>query len=391
MSRVLLLSNLYPSAHEPTRGAFNLQGFRALAGYCETRIVVPVLWWERTRRPLEWLAAPRSSATGIQAVYPSCWHVPQVHPLHPWTMYASVRPYVRRLARDFRFDAIVAAWACPDGVAAAHLAREYNCPLVTMVLGTDVNSLAASPALRKHLQWGLSHASRVITVSGALRDKVADLGVPASRIRVQHNGVDGDRFQIRNRAEARNRLGLSPDRRLICFVGNLVPEKGVDVLIEALARLRDSGDDVTDLALVGAGGAQEALRQQAQSLRLEQRVQFCGRRSHEEIPAWLTASDLFCLPSRREGCPNVVLEALASGRPVVASRVGGLPELVNPSNGLLAPADDSRALADALQAALLRQWRPEQLRATVPYLSWDGFGRALHETVSQAIRDHRTH
>jgi glycosyltransferase involved in cell wall biosynthesis len=352
--------------------------------------VAPVLWWERTRRPLEWLAAPCSSATGIPAVYPSCWHVPQVHPLHPWTMYASVRPYVRRLAREFRFDAIVAAWACPDGVAAAHLAREYDCPLVTMVLGTDVNSLAGSPALRKHLQWGLSQASSVITVSEALRDRVADLGVPADRIRVQHNGVDGDRFHIRDRREARKHLELSPDRRLICFVGNLVPEKGVDVLIDALARLRDAGDDCTDLALVGAGGALETLRKQVQSLHLEPRVRFCGRRSHEEISAWLSASDVFCLPSRREGCPNVVLEALASGRPVVASRVGGLPELVRPENGLLAPADDSRALANALRSALLRGWDPEQLRATVPYLSWDGFGRALHETVTEAIRDHRT-
>ena len=85
----------------------------------------------------------------------------------------------------------------------------------------------------------------------------------------------------------------------------------------------------------------------------------------------------------------MVLEALASGRPVVASRVGGIPELIREENGLLAPAEDPVALAAALRAALERSWDPARLRATVPYLSWDDFGRALHQTLSEAIAAHR--
>jgi glycosyltransferase involved in cell wall biosynthesis len=389
MNRVLILSNLYPSPHVPTRGTFNLQGFRALSGYCSTRIVVPVLWWERTRRPLEWLVTPRSDATGIEAVYPSCWHVPQVHPLHPWTMHASVSQYVRRIHREFPFDAILASWACPDGVAAARLAQEFDCPVVTMVLGTDVNALATHPALRRHLEWGLQRAAKVITVSGALRERVTELGVTPERVMVQHNGVDGERFQIRDRRAARERLGLPSDRRLVTFVGNLVHEKGVDVLMEAMGELKGPGNDEIDLALVGAGGMLEALRQRADALGIGSRVRFCGRRPHEEIADWITASDLFCLPSRREGCPNVVLEALASGRPVVASRVGGVPELVREANGVLVPAENPRALAEGLRLALARRWDPEALRATVPCLSWDQFGRTLHETLETAIREHR--
>jgi len=389
MTRVLILSNLYPSPHVPTRGTFNLQGFRALSAYCATRIVVPVLWWERARRPLEWLVTPRSKATGIEAVYPSCWHVPQVHPLHPWTMHASVSGYVRRIHREFPFDAILASWACPDGVAAARLAQEFNCPVVTMVLGTDVNALAAHPGLRRPLEWGLQQAAKVITVSGALRDRVVELGVAPERVLVQHNGVDGERFRIRDSQAARKRLGLAPERRLVTFVGNLVHEKGVDVLIEAMGELRGPGDDTLDLALVGAGGMAETLRQRADALGIGQRVRFCGRRPHEEIADWITAADLFCLPSRREGCPNVVLEALASGRPVVASRVGGLPELVTDESGVLVPSENPSALADGLRAALERAWQPEALRATVPCLSWDEFGRTLHETLETAIQEHR--
>lgn len=389
MTRVLILSNLYPSPHVPTRGTFNLQGFRALSSYCATRIVVPVLWWERTRRPLEWLLTPRSKATGIEAVYPSCWHVPQFHPLHPWTMHASVSRYVRRIHREFPFDAILASWACPDGVAAARLAREFNCPVVTMVLGTDVNALAAHPALRRHLEWGLQQAAKVITVSGALRDRVTELGVAPERVLVQHNGVDGERFRIRDQRAARERLGLVSERRLVTFVGNLVYEKGVDVLIEAMGELRGPGAENIDLALVGSGGMEETLRHRADALGVGQRVRFCGRRPHEEIADWITAADLFCLPSRREGCPNVVLEALASGRPVVASRVGGVPELVREENGVLAPAEDAAALAGGIRTALARNWEPEALRATVPCLSWDQFGRTLHETLETAIQEHQ--
>jgi glycosyltransferase involved in cell wall biosynthesis len=389
MTRVLILSNLYPSPHVPTRGTFNLQGFRALSGYCSTRIVVPVLWWERTRRPLEWLVTPRSNDTGIEAVYPSCWHVPQFHPLHPWTMHASVSRYVRRIHRQFPFDAILASWACPDGVAAARLAQEFDCPVVTMVLGTDVNALAAHPALRRHLEWGLRRAAKVITVSGALQERVTELGVAPERVLVQHNGVDGERFRIRDQRAARERLGLATDRRLVSFVGNLVHEKGVDVLADAMGELRGPGDEQIDLALVGAGGLEDALRQRLEALGVGARVRFCGRRPHAEIADWITAADLFCLPSRREGCPNVVLEALASGRPVVASRVGGVPELIREENGVLVPAENPEALADGIRQALARRWQPEALRATVPCLSWDQFGRTLHQTLEAAIREHR--
>lgn len=388
MTRVLILSNLYPSPSAPTRATYNLQGFRALSGYCATRIVVPVLWWERTQRPLEWIVTPRSRATGIEAVYPSCWHLPQFHPLHPWTMHASVARYVRRIHREFPFDAILASWACPDGVAAARLAREFDCPVVTMVLGTDVNALAGHPALRRHLEWGLQRAARVITVSAALRDRVTELGVAPERIRVQHNGVDGERFRIRDRGAARQRLGVPADRQLVTFVGNLVPEKGVDVLIEALGALRGTGTENLELALVGAGGMEETLRPRAAALGIGPRVRFCGRRPHEEIADWITAADLFCLPSRREGCPNVVLEALASGRPVVASRVGGVPELIREETGVLVPADDPAALAEGIRTALTRTWDPGALRRSVPYLSWDQFGRTLHQTLEEAIQEH---
>jgi len=118
---------------------------------------------------------------------------------------------------------------------------------------------------------------------------------------------------------------------------------------------------------------------------LDGRVRLLGRRPNAEVAAWMSAADVLCLPSLREGCPNVVLEALASGRPVVASNVGGVPELLDKDNGLLVPPGQPQLLGEALQAAVSRDWCPEYLRSTVPCLSWRDFGAGFHSVLQSAV------
>ncbi len=383
--RVLLFSNLYPSAREPTRGVFNLNRFRALAGHCEARVVAPLPWWTRLRRPFELVRVPREDSTGLPAAFPTYWSLPGLQALHGRAMYLSLRAYLRRLRREFAYDVLLAAWAYPEGVAAAHLAQELDLPLVTMVLGSDLNEFPRDPALRRQIQWGLGRSRRVVAVSRALRDQAVGLGVPAERMVVQHNGVDGSRFRLRDREEERSRLGLPKERRILGYVGNLKPEKGPDVLVEALGRLHASGFRDWELALVGSGPLEHSLRSRARELGIEERLRFVGRRPHQEVPCWLAACDLLCLPSRREGCPNVVLEALASGRPVVASRVGGVAELLDDRGGVLVPPGDPEALAAGLKRALCRTWEPSALRDTVECLSWDQYGQTLRDTLAAAV------
>jgi glycosyltransferase involved in cell wall biosynthesis len=299
-------------------------------------------------------------------------------------MERSVRFHLDAIRREFPFDAILAAWAYPDAAAAARLAGRYGCPLVTQVLGSDVNELARRPAMRDQIVEAMRASDRVVAVSGALRNRLIELGVPTERVVVQHNGVDGERFAIRDRAAARRSLGLPLDRRLVLYVGNLLPEKGVDILMDAAPELlRDVPD--AGILFVGGGPMEATLQAQAQRLGISERVQLLGRRLHDEIPTWMAACDLFCLPSRREGCPNVLLEALAAGRPTVAARVGGIPELIDDSNGLLVPPESPNALAQALAATLSRQWEPERLRATVPCLSWDEVGKTIHGLLEDAV------
>lgn len=384
--KTLLFTNLYPFAQAPTRGMFHVHVFRALTRYCEGRVVAPLPWWSRIKRPGEWIAAPEEDRTGISAAFPTYWTIPRLgHALHAKAMYLSLRAYVTRLRRDFPFEAILASWAYPDAVAAALIARDLGLPLVTNVLGSDINALAQIPGLRAQIQWALERSHRVIAVSGALRESVLKLGIAPERVLVQHNGVDGEKFALRDRNEVRLKLGLPQDRPILCYVGNFVPEKGVDTLVEVMVHLAEAGRKEILLALVGGGSLEPELRNMVDKHGIGGQVQFCGRRLHDEIPDWMSACDVFCLPSRREGCPNVVLEALCSGRPVVASRVGGVPELLDEANGAMVPAGDAPALARSILTTLERDWNPEALRSSVPCRSWDEVGRNYYQALASSL------
>jgi glycosyltransferase involved in cell wall biosynthesis len=155
-------------------------------------------------------------------------------------------------------------------------------------------------------------------------------------------------------------------------VGSLLPVKNVPTLLRAFASLGSRiPRQPLELVIVGDGAQQASLADQAVQLGVAGSVRFVGARSHGEIALWLGASDLLCLPSLAEGVPNVVLEALASGRPVVASNVGGIPE-VHPGNvaGALVPPTDEKALADALQRTLLSPVEPERIAALVSGHTW---------------------
>ena len=387
--RALLFTHLFPSRYEPMRGVYNLRGFEALASFCDVGIVVPVAVWRRVRRPRDWGRRVVESHEGLSADYPTFWTVPRIGMLmHPEAMYRSARGRVHELNKERRFDVILGAFAYPDVVAAARLAQEMDLPLVAFVLGSDMNELAQRPELRNQIRAALLQANSVVAVSAGLRSRVLELGIPPDRAIVQHNGVDGECFQIRDSHAARRTLGIPVDERVICFVGNLVPEKGPDVLIDAVARLCASG--ISDLRILFVGeGQKDELRSKAGALGISERVSFLGRLSSPEVAVCMSAADVQCLPSRREGCPNVVLEALASGRPVIGSQVGGVPELLSDRNGIMVPPDDPDALAAAIATALQRKWDPAELRASVPSLTWKDLGRALHNELTRAVLSHR--
>lgn len=387
--RALIYTHHFPSAEAPSRAPYSYHTYRALRRHGELRVVAPIPWWWRLRTPRLIVSPLREDTSGIAATFPSYYSIPRFWPAHGLATFLSTAPLLHRMRRDFPFDVILAANAYPDAVGASHLARLFGVPLLVTVLGSDMNLSAQHFALRPQIAAALGRASRVIAVSGALGDRVAETGVPRSRIAIVRNGVDGEQFAIRDAAEARARLGLPQDRRLVVFVGNLLAVKGPDVLVEAAGKLAASSGPPIHLCVVGGGALADQLDARAKALGVADRIRFTGRVLPTDVPAYMNAADVFCLPSRDEGCPNVVLEALASGKPVVATRVGGIPELIREENGILVPSEDPAALAAALTEAAARPWDPEALRRTVPSLSWDEVGDTYARLIEESLAEAR--
>ncbi|MEN6407510.1 MAG: glycosyltransferase [Thermoguttaceae bacterium] len=191
-------------------------------------------------------------------------------------------------------------------------------------------------------RWTENWADRYVCVSQSVADfSNAHGGIPTDKLVVIPNGVDLDVFPAKTPVDLAT-LNIAPGRRLVTFIGRLDPQKGVDWLLNTAKTWLSQRPDC-DLLLVGEGSLRQKLEGVCRNLHLVDRVHFVGRRS--DVPAILAASRLLVLPSRWEGMPNVVLEAMASGLPVVATQVEGVAELLGPQSDRQTVAyGDSQAL-----------------------------------------------
>jgi glycosyltransferase involved in cell wall biosynthesis len=238
------------------------------------------------------------------------------------------------------------------------------------VHGSDLNVQASYPLRRRQIRSALRGAGAVVAVSRALAEKAVAIGAAPDRVHVIYNGVDSDRFAPGSRSEARARLGLSSQEPLLLYVGNLKSSKGCLDLLEAFPALL-AEQSRARLIYVGAGPCRNALLERAAALGCSDRVSLIGAVAHAALGDWFRAADLLCLPSHNEGVPNVILEAMACGIPVVATRVGGIPEVVPEYAGLLVPPQEPAALSAALVEAVGREWDSGRIAAHASDFRWD--------------------
>ncbi|HUC08900.1 MAG TPA: glycosyltransferase [Stellaceae bacterium] len=370
--RVVVFTMVFPNRRQPLHGTFVLERARHLAALADIEVVAPVPWYRslghQGRSP---------DVTPILAVsHPRFWYVPRVlGAVRGFCLFLSTVGEIGRLRRRFDFDLIDAHFAYPDGFAAVLLGRWFRRPVCITLRGTIVQ-WSRRPVGRRLCDWALRRAERVIAVSHNLAERARQGGVPENRVATIANGVDSNRFQLLDRIAARARLGLPEDERLLVSVGHISPRKGFQRVIRSLSRL-DSIIPGARLAIVGGSGAEEdnsaQLRALVQQLGLTDRVLFVGAQVPDRVALWLGAADVFVLASDFEGCPNVVLEAMACGRPVVATKVGDIERMVPPFAGILvADPEDEVALSDSIAAALTRNWDTHRIRDHVAVQSWGG-------------------
>jgi len=333
--RILTVTNLYPRPDQPQRGLFNAQQFRAMAEESGVSNVCLVPEW----RPWRWKAIRQWQdpfPSGVRTRYLPVIHVPVAGRNLSWRFQRAALRTERDWIEDC--DAVLAAWLYPDGAAAVAAAAPRGKPVWLRVHGTDRLHLR-HPRRGRVARSACARAAGILVNCEYLADQLVVLGLSRASIHVVPNGVDTELFRYRPRAEAWREIGRlwgglaagaqlpGPEGKLVLFAGNLLPVKGPDVLLRAWAQV-PRREPQARLVLIGEGPMRNRLRALCRRLGVERSVVLLGSRPHAEIPLWMNAADCLCLPSRSEGLPNVVLEALASGLPVAAADAGGVREVL---------------------------------------------------------------
>ncbi len=385
---VLVISTLYPSSAQPVHAVFVEQRVAALAKHVPLVVLAPVPWFpiaeflpryaHRRRIPC------REMREGLEVLSPRFLSIPRfLKPLDGFFLFLTCWHRARRLARAHRFERIDAHLAFPDGWAAVLLGRVMRLPVSVTLRGHDLNDLPRYPVRRRQVEWTLRRAGRVFAVADALRDAAIELGAPPAATSTVGNGVDAAKFFPQDRLAARRRLGIPEDARLVLSVGHLVERKGFHPLVRAFARVA-SRDPQAMLAIVGAPGEEgdysAPIRRTIEECGDADRVRLAGAVAHGELAPWYAACNVFCLASEKEGRANVLLEAMACGAPIVATRVWGTPEIViGDVYGLLVDSAAPEVLAPALEEALGREWDPAAIAAHGRTFSWESAARAILE------------
>jgi glycosyltransferase involved in cell wall biosynthesis len=387
MLRVLTLSTLYPDRVRPGFGGFVARQTRALADQPDVtvQVVAPLgLPIPSLRR-----AAHRQLADlplteefdGLRISRPrfSTWPGPAGRGNGRRLGKALIR-FVADLRRGFPFDVIDAEFFWPDGVAAIALGDHFGVPVSIKARGSDINFWGKVPAVRRRIVDAAKAADGLLAVSAALADRMAAIGIDRKRITVHYTGIDRELFHPVDRAAARAALQL--DEPLFVTVGTLNRNKGQSLAIDAIAALPG-----TTLVLVGDGPDREKLAAQAAERGVSDRVRLAGQISPEQLAPLIAAADALVQPSTNEGLANVWVEALACGTPVIATRAGGIAEVLDrPAAGRIVERD-AAALATAMKAILARPPDREEVRAAAARFSWDINGVALAAHLARLVAE----
>ena len=388
--RVLVFSSLYPSGVMPQLGLFVHRRVEAVArAGVEVQVVAPVPFFPRGLPFERWRAYAevpgRERLAGIPVSHPRYPHAPGPGMyVQAWNLYRAVLPHLRAVRREFDFQLIDAHYVYPDGVAAVGLARALGVPCVLTARGSDINVLPQHRLVRRQIQRALRGAGALVAVSGALAQRMRELGADPESLHVVPNGIDRECFHYGDPVAARAHLRVFSDEKMLLSIGNLNELKGHALVIEAVARLRERGLRAS-YHVIGEGEERPRLEARIAELGLRDRVFLHGILPNERLRPWYQASSLFVLASSREGWPNVLNEALACGAPCVATRVGGVPEIIRDGdNGILAERT-VEALADAIQAGLERRWDRQALAAQAARTSWNYVAARLVDVFAALV------
>lgn len=370
---IVTYTSLFPNREMPHHGVFVAERLRRLLATrrVSATVVAPLPWFP-SRAPVfgeygRYARVPRAERwEDCDVLHPRYGTVPGIGMnIQAFSLARATLRELQRLKERGLAAVIDAHYFYPDGVAAAWIGQRLRIPVVITARGSDINVLARHSVPRRLILRAAHQAAAVVTVSESLRTELIRMGVPADRVQTLRNGVDLVRFSPpADRAAVRRSLGLNAWTLL--SVGRLVPGKGHARVVQALQQIPDA-----ELVIVGDGPDRNAIEQAVQAGGLSGRVRFTGALSHAKLVEYYRAADVMVLASASEGMPNVVLEALACGTAVVATAVGGIPEILDRSVGRVVASREPPQIAAAINE--LRASMPERaaVRSYAGRFGWD--------------------
>jgi len=349
---MLIITNLYPVPWGPNRASFNKQQFDFIAAERRVKIVVLLPW-------TEWLKHRKDCLASDDLKYCPYFYIPKFgRRLVPWFQSFSLfflLPWMKKQ----QASQLYTSWGFPDAVSASIINKWLKLPLFIKVHGTDVNENTLYSARKALMKKWLSKASKIFCASQALADTLASIGIPENKLAVNYNGVNAEVFFPSETEDTSTN---------IIFVGSLIPTKGVNELLNAFISLQKTMPNVT-LDIIGEGPLKAYLVNKAEELQLNINVH--GSLPLTNVAQKIRTSTLLVLPSYREGVPNVLLEAFASGIPVVSTIVGGIPEVVNDNVGLLVEPKNADELEKAIHTALNTSWNKSDIIEHAKQFDWN--------------------
>ncbi len=391
--RIVSVCRSLPTPDNSSEGIFVANRLAALARLADLHVIQPVPYLPLVRPLPAWAGKPRQ-LNGLSITHAPMRYVPGV--LKSWDarwLALAIRPVLERLHREKRIDLIDAHFGYPDGAGCVSIGARLQVPVFITLRGFETEFILR-PRVGPQLIDAMRGATGCVAVSHSLKALAVQRGVPEERVRVVQNAIDSSVFHLDDPARARRTLGIEPDIPLIVSVGHLVTRKRHHVLIDAFARVARELTNAR-LVIIGANSFEpdypRQLRERIAAAGMQERISLLGNQPATTVATWLQAADVFALATAREGCCNAVLEALATGLPVVTTPAGDNAWFVDgKTNGAIVPVDDAQALSAGLSASLSRRdWDRAQIsrRLVEQVGSWATVATAALRFMEERLGD----
>jgi glycosyltransferase involved in cell wall biosynthesis len=391
--KIVSISHLFPNNSEPLSGNFIKERLKYVNRKITLTMVAPVNYHTML------LCGIRNKKfnniqyqeifDGIFVYHPRYFTMPRILKFSDGLFYYfSLKKLFERIIKVENIDLLDFHWVFPDAFAGLKLSKKFRKPIVVTIRG-DRSIAYHEHGFRKQMVINvLQSVDHVIAVSNELKEKVVrEYGVKENNITVIQNGLDTHKFPAIDKSKARMNLGLPLNKKIILSLSRLSIEKGLEYLLRGLGILNS---EHVELMVVGKGPLEKKLKTLSHRLNISDKVRFIGEVAHEETYKWYNAADVYCLPSLWEGCPNSIIESLACGTPVLATQVGGIPDLVpDEKYGLLVPPRDEFALSKALEDALNRTWDRPNIRKFGCSNTWDNVADKVINVFNSVLGYHR--